>query len=608
MRKAENRVGPLSHYKNPIPPALALALLMLALLLGTQAGTQFFAHKFNYADQLGRPLYGQFYAPWDFARWLWHWYAIYPDRFHEAFYLAAAAALISFFLPVALIGHYRSKIDGVLHGSARWAQRKDILAAGLLAKKSRESVIVGAWLDPAGRTHWLRHSGPEHVLTYAPTRSGKGVGLVIPSLLEWPASTVVTDLKGELWELTAGWRSREGKNRVLRYEPAGLGSIAWNPLDEVRVGTEHEVADVQNLTTLIVDPDGKGFKDHWQKTAFALLNGVILYALLDSDLRATLGSVDGLLADPNKATQELWEDMSEHRHPVIAQAAKDMLDRPPEEAGSVLSTAKSYLALYRDPVIQRNTAHSDFKIRDLMHSQDPVSLYIVTQPIDKTRLRPLVRILISMIVRLLSDKMTFKDGHPVAAYKHRLLMMLDEFPSLGRLDVVQESLAFLAGYGIKCYLICQDINQLKSRDTGYGHDEAITSSCHVQSALPPNRIETAEYLSRLTGEATIIKEQVTTSGKRMDGFLSHVARTQQEIKRPLLTPDECLRLRGAKKDRNGMITEPGDMVVYTTGYPAIYGVQPLYFQDKEFLRRAQIPAPKNSTRMTRIDIPTVKIA
>ena len=163
--------------------------------------------------------------------------------------------------------------------------------------------------------------------------------------------------------------------------------------------------------------------------------------------------------------------MDGQNHPVVGSAARDMMDRPDEEAGSVLSTAKSYLALYRDPVVARNVSKSEFRIKDLMHHDDPVSLYIVTQPNDKARLRPLVRVMVNMIVRLLADKMDFENGRPVAHYKHRLLMMLDEFPSLGKLEILQESLAFVAGYGIKCYLICQDINQLKSRETGYGHDE-----------------------------------------------------------------------------------------------------------------------------------------
>nr|BDV51176.1 C-terminal of TraG [uncultured bacterium] len=443
-------------------------------------------------------------------------------------------------------------------------------------------------------------------MCYAPTRSGKGVGLVVPTMLSWPASAVITDLKGELWALTAGWRKKHAKNKVLRFEPASSnGGICWNPLDEIRLGTEFEVGDVQNLAQLIVDPDGKGLDSHWQKTAFALLVGVILHALYKAQADgtyATLPSVDAMLADPNRDVGELWMEMATYghvdgqNHHAIGSAARDMMDRPEEEAGSVLSTAKSYLSLYRDPVVARSVSKSEFRIKDLMHQDDPASLYIVTQPNDKARLRPLVRIMVNMIVRLLADKMDFENGRPVAHYKHRLLMMLDEFPSLGKLEILQESLAFVAGYGIKCYLICQDINQLKSRETGYGHDETITSNCHVQNAYPPNRVETAEHLSRLTGQTTIVKEQITTSGRRTAAMLGQVSRTFQEVQRPLLTPDECLRMPGPRKSATGEIEEAGDMVVYVAGYPAIYGKQPLYFKDPVFQARAAIPAPKVSDK------------
>ena len=365
---------------------------------------------------------------------------------------------------------------------------------------------------------------------------------------------------------------------------------------------------MQNLATLIVDPDGKGLESHWQKTSQALLVGVILHALYkarNDGAPATLPSVDAMLADPNRAIAELWMEMTQYghvngeNHPVVGASARDMMDRPDEEAGSVLSTAKSYLALYRDPIVARNVGKSEFKISDLMHNDNPVSLYIITQPNDKSRLRPLVRVMVNMIVRLLADKMDFKDGRPVAHYKHRLLLMLDEFPSLGKLDIMQESLAFIGGYGIKAYLICQDINQLKSRETGYGHDEAITSNCHIQNAFPPARVETAEHLSKLTGQTTVAKEQITTSGRRTSALLGQVSRTIQEVQRPLLTPDECLRMPGPVKTDSGEIASAGDMVVYVVGYPAIYGKQPLYFKDPVFQARAAIPAPKVSDKLAR---------
>jgi type IV secretion system protein VirD4 len=207
-------------------------------------------------------------------------------------------------------------------------------------------------------------------------------------------------------------------------------------------------------------------------------------------------------------------------------------------------------------------------MRDLMHSEGPVTLYLISEPVDKQRLQPLTRVMLNTIVRMSATGFTFRDGQPEPSYKHQLLLMLDEFPGNGKLEILQESLAFLPGYGIKAYLICQDINQLYAH---YSRDEAITSTCHVQCAFPPNRIETPDHLSKLTGQTTVVKEQVTASGR---GIATSMSRSTHEIQRPLLTPDEAMRMKGARKDSRGMIVEPGDMVIYVAGYPAIYGRQP----------------------------------
>jgi len=607
---------------------LLVILAILSVFAGFSASTQYLAYSLAYQELLGFNLHG-IYEPFAIIRWSFNWYSYMPDIFDKAHSLGLL--VLTFGLFGVTITKFMllnsAKANKHLHGSARFAEKQDIIDAKLnlvLAKsdvthKTGEVVYVGGFKDNKGKTYYLQHSGSEHILTYAPTRSGKGVGLVIPTLLSWTKSCVITDLKGELWELTSGWRKHYAKNKVLRFEPANSTNCArWNPLAEIRIGTDAEVGDVQNLATLIVDPDGKGLNDHWAKTSFALLVGVILHLkyqekhgeLADSNnikMEATLQTVDAFLANPARTPKETWTEMINYAHirlsddkstwqthPAVATAGKDMIDRPAEEAGSVLSTTKSFLSLYRDPVVRQNTGTCDFRIKDLMHHDDPISLYIITQPNDKARLRPLVRLIISMIIRLLADKMDFANGQPVAHYKNRLLMMIDEFPSLGKLDIMQESLAFVAGYGIKCYLICQDLSQLKSEKTGYGQDESITSNCHIQNAYPPNRIETAEHLSRLTGQTTIIKEQITTSGKRASAMHSQVSRTLQETQRPLLTADEALRMRGPKKNERGLIEEAGEMIIYVAGFPAIKGTQILYFKDNYFSQASSVPAPKAS--------------
>ncbi|KTD62172.1 type IV secretory system conjugative DNA transfer family protein [Legionella spiritensis] len=610
--KPNRSIGPQVRQKHVNKASKYLIMLvMLAFLISMQIGTQYAAFKLYHADTLNFS-FTQFYWPWQAILWNLQYHQYFPDIFNAAFGLSVMSGCL-FLMGIIFLNKQlkQENVSEYLHGSARWANMTDLKDAGII--DNEEGVYVGAIEDEKGNVHYLRHNGPEHILTYAPTRSGKGVGLVIPTLLSWKKSCVITDLKGELWALTAGWRQKHGHNKVIRFEPATLkGSARWNPLDEIRVGTEYEVGDVQNLATLVVDPDGKGLETHWQKTSQALLVGFILHAiykLQNQGEPATFPNIDRMLVDPNTNIADLLIEMTQFphvdgkTHSVISASARDMIDRPEEEAGSVLSTLKSYLALYRDPVVAHNVSASDFCIKDLMHHTNPVSLYIVTQPNDKARLQPLVRVMLNMVVRLLADKMDFErvddgQGHysvkTKKTYKHRLLCMIDEFPSLGKLDILQESLAFVAGYGLKFYLICQDINQLKSRERGYGPDETITSNCHIQNAYPPNRIETAEHLSKLTGQTTIVKEHITTSGKRVSTFLNQISKTKQEVSRPLLTIDECQRMPGPKKDANGLITEAGDMVIYVAGFPAIYGKQPLYFKDSVFIARASVEAPTQS--------------
>ena len=598
---------------------LSLLAIAVLLIITMSFATQKLAEDCAYWEGLGYEFPGieHFYYPWAII----YWYALWGDDeelFRGALDTATYIFLFGFSTLIIFVLAFKSKLKAIetLHGSAKWAMKADIIKAGLLSDEKiaddKPFVYVGGYKDEkTGKTIYLKHSGPEHVLCYAPTRSGKGVGLVIPTLLEWKASAVITDLKGELWALTAGFRKEGLNQKVIRFEPAAAGSAKWNPLAEIRIGTSYEVGDAQNLANMIVDPDGKGLEGqdgHWKKTAFALYTGLIIHVLYlekngDLDEEASLHTIDHLLSDTSRDISELWLEMTKYKHfkkegkvhPVVAAAGKDQLDRPKDEGGSVLSTVKSNLSLYRDPIVTANTRKSDFNIKDIMNANTPVSLYVVTQPNDKTRLKPLIRMFLNMTVRLLADEMKFVNGRAMSCNKHKLLMMLDEFPSLGKLDIMQESLAFVAGYGIKCYLITQDLSQLKN---DYGQNESITSNCHIQNAYPPNRMDTAEYLSKMTGQTTIVKEAITKSGK---GLNASTSITMQEVQRPLLTADECMRLKGATKNRAGEITEAGDMLVFVAGYPAIYGKQILYFQDEKFLKRSKIPAPERTDVITAKD-------
>jgi type IV secretion system protein VirD4 len=270
---------------------------------------------------------------------------------------------------------------------------------------------------------------------------------------------------------------------------------------------------------MLIDPDGQGTRDHWDLTAHDLLVGVILHVLY-AERDKTLHGCLTLLADPSRAIDATltamltaahdaerkfgWRNgtgQSTPTHPAVAGAARALLNKSDNERSSVVSSAVKFLNLYRDPIVVQNTETSDFAVRDLMHADVPVSLYLTILPADIHRTRPLLRLLLHQIVSRLTESMDVAEGRTVARYRHPLLLMLDEFPTLGRMDVLQTALAYLPGYGIRAYLIVQDLTQLAH---AYGRYESIISNCHVRIAYAANKIETAKTPSSCaTGSASV---------------------------------------------------------------------------------------------------------
>lgn len=285
-------------------------------------------------------------------------------------------------------------------------------------------------------------------------------------------------------------------------------------------------------------------------------------------------------------------------HPIVAQEAQSLLNKPDEEAGSVLSTVISSMGLFRDPIVARNTSKSSFRIRQLMNHDDPVSCYLVINPNDQLRLMPLTRLVLTQIIFTLAAKMEFKEGRGTEAYKHRLLLLLDEFPSLGKMDLFERALGFIGGYGLKSYIMVQGLPQLYK---AYGKDESIRVGCHIQVAFAPNDFETCEYLSKSTGQMTVLKENFSESIQEGKLFASKSRQTSiQEVQRPLMTPDECRRLPGLRKDPNGDVLDAGNMLIFPAGFSAIYGTQVLYFLDAEMDKRSKIVPPEKSDNLLKV--------
>ncbi|WP_457790697.1 conjugal transfer protein TraG [Pseudomonas sp. PL-6] len=549
-------------------------LVVLAITLsGVWSATQWTAAALGYQARLGAPWFELLgtpvYHPWRLFEWWFVFDAYAPDVFNVGGSIAASSSLLALVVAIGMaIWRARQARRVTTYGSARWADADEVRKAGLTQPAG---VFLGQFDD-----QYLRHEGPEHVLTFAPTRSGKGVGLVVPTLLSWPASAVIHDIKGENWSLTAGWRSRF--SHCLLFNPTDLASAAYNPLLEVRRGA-HEVRDVQNIADILVDPEGAlERRNHWEKTSHALLVGAILHVLYAGQDK-TLRGVANFLSDP-ACTFELTlhrmmttPHLGDAPHPVVASAGREVLNKSDNERSGVLSTAMSFLGLYRDPTVAEVTSRCDWRIADLISAEHPVSLYLVVPPSDISRTKPLIRLILNQVGRRLTESLDGSDG---IERRHKLLLMLDEFPALGRLDFFETALAFMAGYGLRAFLISQSLNQI---DKAYGQNHSILDNCHVRVTFATNDERTAKRISETLGTATELRAQRNYAGHRLAPWLGHLMVSRQETARPLLTPGEVMQL-------------PSDeAVVMLSGLAPIRAKKLRYFTDANFQSRVQ-PAPR----------------
>ncbi len=623
-------MNPHVAYRKPLDPGYiggyywpASIVGFIGLFLTNVLATQYVAYHFEYQEALGAAFLDlgdfHFYAPYKWLIWLLRFGNSPEIAVKLPLLLSCGIIVAGAFASGALffcvnVAHTKalSKNTEDLHGSARWATKEEIEATSLL--QSKPGVYVGGWYEKSAKhLHYLKHDGPEHILAFAPTRSGKGAGFVIPTLLAWPESAVVYDIKGENWGKTAGFRNQAG-HLCFKFSPLERDSSRFNPLAEIRLFTDRDVSDAQNIAEMIIRTGEDSPQErYWQEAAVTITAGMILhvcYANAEHGRSASLTELSGVFTRPGITFRETLEELMNYphdrngqqhwrlptgeptrTHPLVKEKAQEMLDKEDKDFSGVLSTMKTALALYSDPLVSRCTSTSDFTVQDLVNHERPVSLYLVVPPSDKIRLRPLMRLIFTMVVNRLTEKLDF-EGARQLHNRHRLLFLIDEFPSLKRMEIFADALSYMAGFGLKAYLITQDIRQIVDE---YGPNESIVSNCQVRVAFAPNQYETAELLSKMTGIQTIKKASFTFSGSRMSPIPDHVNQSVVEIERPLMTPDEVLRLRPPRKKGTGAkekIVAAGDMLIFVSGHFPIYGKQMLYFFDPILKSRAEIPPPR----------------
>lgn len=546
---------------------------------GLWAATQYVAANVGDADAVWCWLYGRpLYAPWSLLLW-----QMQPDR-PAVVYQAMAVLLVYAAGLLWLLSFARRSPSPKVKafGTDGWGTWRDMKKAGL---RNLDGTVVGI-----ERGSLLTYAGPEHQLVAGASRSGKGVGHVVPTLLCWPHSALVYDVKGELWDLTAGFRSA-CRQHCLLFNPVDLRSGHFNPLLELRKGP-HEVRDAQNLVEMLINPDGgKPRLDVWDQNAFQFLTALVLHVLYtEPPEQKNLGRVRDLLLAFDSTCEAMMT--TPHRfnpmtrapevYPEIGRVARSLLSQAEKFRSSVRGTAEGYLTLWADDVVREVTRHSDFALGDLACLDRPVTLYLQPPPSDANRVRPLVRLLLNQVFRTLMERMDHDTrGRPK---RHRLLLLLDEFPTLGKLDFFSDNLRQMAGYGLKAHLIVQSFNDIVER---YGAHNSILDNCHLLACFGSADTTTAERISKMAGEVVEYRESYSEAGTVLSSGRRSVNRSEHV--RPLLSPGQ---VRTFPQDRQ---------LIFVNGFKPFRTDKLRYYEHPELCKRV-LPPPDRSAVLRPKDV------
>ncbi|MDR2491257.1 MAG: type IV secretory system conjugative DNA transfer family protein [Spirochaetaceae bacterium] len=591
-------------------------ITLIIITVGLQAAVQVFARSVNYDEGwAGKPwtilklfkrevpvysLLKMFYFPLAY----WRRVEIHPflwAAWKVSIYTSFAAIGFYFLLEFVLI---RSRKQNIF-GTARWANRKDLRKAGLLGTSG--GMILGQLPDArlsvkydAVKQSMIMHlrkpsrkiiqSGIYNTLLSAPTRSGKGVSNVIPTLLSYPGSMIVLDFKGENFNLTSGFRARFGK--VYRWEPTGEKGHHFNPMEEIR-GGDDAFSDANLIADILTTPASGGESstgEHFRTGARDLLTAVILHCLTSPDWAdKSLPGCRTFLNQPAPEGQEdnpkwIYDEMihAEHGsaqvHQSVVEGAVAQRSRPDDEGGSMKSTVNNALAVFADAKIKRNTSDSEFYIDEFAETEVPITLYLTVQYSDVDRISALIRTFILLFSR------RFTSGETQATnrkFKIPLLFVLDEFDKLGRMDELERNMGIHNGFGIHYFLIFQSLNQLTKI---YTKDHAFLAHCRNNIFFAPGgEYECAESISKICGRESFSKANISYSGSRGALGYNSNSLSNQDQERNLINADEVMKL-------------PLDSaILLCQGLPPAIIKKNVYYEDAVFTSRMK-KEPAFSTR------------
>ncbi|HXC26098.1 MAG TPA: type IV secretory system conjugative DNA transfer family protein, partial [Gemmatimonadaceae bacterium] len=403
----------------------------------------------------------------------------------------------------------------------------------------------------------LRYAGDGHLITIAPTRSGKGVSVIIPNLLTYPGSVVVVDPKGENYLVTARRRGELGST-VIAFDPFGVvgGSGAFNPLSVIDPESPDAIDDARMLADMLVVVEGResGEQTFWNEEARALLSGLILYVAAEPEVTLrTLTHMRTLLTLPPTLFGELLEQMtaSSAAGGLVARSAARLLQKADKERSGVISSAQSHTHFLDSPRMGMVLSTSTVDLATLCSR--PLSLYLVLPPHHLETYHRWIRLMIaSCLAAVTRPVLKVEEGvteRSTPPANHRVIFLVDEFGHLGKVRPIEQFIGLVGAYGVSFWLFVQDLSQLKAVYTERW--QTFLANADVVQTFGNNDWETVEYFSKMTGDATIFTDSENRSrgvsygrnGSRQDG----TAATLSERGRRLLTPDEVRRLGPTKQ-------------------------------------------------------------
>ncbi|WIH03654.1 type IV secretory system conjugative DNA transfer family protein [Xanthomonas translucens pv. graminis] len=417
-----------------------------------------------------------------------------------------------------------------LHGDARFAGAADLAKHGLF-KQSGNGIVVGKF-----RGKLVRLSGQQFVILAAPTRSGKGVGVVIPNLLEYQESVVVLDIKQENFDLTSGWRASQGQE-VFLFNPFAEDrrTHRWNPLSYVSDDPAFRVSDLMSIAAMLY-PDGSDDQKFWVSQARNAFMAFALYLFENWDDERNIGFPGGLGTPTLGAIYRLssgdGSDLKKYLKSLSGRrflsgnaksAFSNMLSQAEETFASILGTLKEPLNAWINPVLDAATSDNDFLLTDLRKKK--MTIYIGIQPNKLAESRLIINLFFSQIINLNTKELP--KSNP--ALKYQCLLLMDEFTAIGKVDIIASAVSYMAGYNVRLLPIIQSMAQL---DATYGKDvsRTIITNHALQILYAPREQQDANDYSEMLGYTTFRKKNITR-GK-------DVTRSVSEERRALMLPQE----------------------------------------------------------------------